>query len=575
MLNRHNHNYSGGFPIAVGDRYYSQDIFRDFVYLMEKSGLAITDIIGNIPYLVSGGYVTNGTNWDDIDITAAIGYHEYDVTVPDSFASLPPTTTTETLRAIRVESTVQSDFDISGATLDGSTVNYLKMEYQETNGNIRNRAKKAGSYNYEIIDSLLLTADSTPGTSKQVTVATFIGDGSSFLTITNIEPMNIGKIYLDKMYQDDSRNSIIKPAGSKLWELSSTLLVSSENEKPFEIFNFTYVFDSNKLFTDRGVFYNDNGVLVCNCGAWTNEGVINIFIKPDWLYTTGSTHFIFDSRYHTSIGIGSDGFFMSYNETTDTIDFNIFVDGANRIEIKTDPFTTNPSLQKWLAIQIGWTESGNDAKLFLDGVEMDGTTNGTKNVSGSGITGIDLSGHDNIVLGNHGDDPGFNLPAPGWYTGMLIKNVYSSTVDAEYVDPLTAVPYFTDNRIAGVNHTHVLDEFGNMGLSSLAVPDIIGDVEVSGKLIFNARYIPDGNTMFGAQTHNTIFDTLSPFIPVPGDKMIINGGMQTGATGHILADVRRNTLTTMTIRGLTLGGVSSSTVITDGAATPIQITAAW
>ena len=152
-INSHNKTYSGGFPVAVGDRDYAQDIFRDFWYLLEKAGLAIDDLLDSMPFLVSGGYVTKGTNWDDVDITAAIGYHEYDVTNPNSFASIPPTTKTDTLRAQRVESTAQTDFDISGATLDGSTTNYLKLEYSTTNGNSRNRAKKAGSYNYELVDN--------------------------------------------------------------------------------------------------------------------------------------------------------------------------------------------------------------------------------------------------------------------------------------------------------------------------------------------------------------------------------------------------------------------------------------
>jgi hypothetical protein len=470
MVNKHNPGYSGGFPVAVGDRYYSQDIFRDFYYLLEKSGLAIEDLISSIPFLVSGGYCVKGTNWDDMDITAAVGYHEFDVTSPDSFASIPPTTKTDTLRAQRVESTAQTDFDISGATLDGATVNYLKLEFVTTSGNSRTRAKKAGSYNYELVDSFLFTADSTPGTSKQVTIATFVGDGSSSLTITNIEPVNLAKLYLDTIYQDDSRLAVLKPAGSILWEFSSPSLANSNGLLPSRMFGIQYLpsTDSNARFSKRGIFRTDSGMLIYDY-SFGNAVGIKFRFKPTFVYNSGEK-FLFDTRGFTLSS--DDYFYFLYDGATQKYKFVIMEDASNKIEILSDAYASDVALQVWTDIVITLDKTNNDdadakgnAQMFIDGVIMDGGSNGTKTKTGNGIANINMAAID-FVIGKSGFAINSTAYGDGYFTDMLIFDGWNEDV-SNYDGTGLVKPNYAENRIAGINHNHITSEYGNRGLTSL------------------------------------------------------------------------------------------------------------
>lgn len=459
MINKHNPGYSGGIPIAAGDRYHGQDLFRDFFYLLEKSGLTIEDILSAVPFLASGGYVTKGTGWDEVDITAAIGYHEYDVTVPDSFVALPPTTKTETLRAQRVESTAQTDFDISGATLNGSTVNYLKLEYAETNGNSRTRAKKAGSYNYELVDSFLITANSTPATDKQVTLCTFVGDGSTFLTITNIEPVNLSKLFLDNIFQDDRRTAIIQPSNTILFEFSSYNLANSNNVLPTHILNVNVLTsdDSNAKFTNRNFVHLDDGNIIYPY-TWENEGAYLFRIKPNWAYDIASNVFMIDSRSKTVSS--TDRILLYYAAGTDKITFRVDDNASDNIIVESDVFVSTVTLNVWLDIMIAWSKSTNSVDMYINGVQQGGGVEGTKTTNGNGISSINMATTE-LSIGSERDvSPAFDTTINAYLTDMLIRPAYYNTT-TNHDGTASVKPYYNENRIAGINHNNIFDIYGN------------------------------------------------------------------------------------------------------------------
>ena len=193
MLDRHhNADFDSSspvkFPNFLNDRYFGQDIQRNFWYQLGQSGLAIKGLFGSNGLLFRDGAVEKGTNFDDVNIPESIGYVEFDITVQDEAQAwqVPALTKTETLQSVRVRTPAVLDFDISGATLDGGTTNYLKMAYSETDGRTRTKTHAAGSYAFERIRGVTITADSTPATSKEILLATFIGDGSSSLTVTQV-----------------------------------------------------------------------------------------------------------------------------------------------------------------------------------------------------------------------------------------------------------------------------------------------------------------------------------------------------------------------------------------------------
>ncbi len=181
MIAKHfNQEYDAGdgFPKNIGDRYYSQDMARDWYYMMDRIGLLAKDLIGELPLIVSGGVVSKGGSANEINITPCIGYVEFEVDVPDSYAALPPTDAQEDIDMIRTVSTQQTNLDIlATATLDGSTTNYVKLNYAEADGASRSRAKKAGSYAYDQSPSFAIVVDDTAPTDKDVCLLAFTWDG--------------------------------------------------------------------------------------------------------------------------------------------------------------------------------------------------------------------------------------------------------------------------------------------------------------------------------------------------------------------------------------------------------------
>jgi hypothetical protein len=177
----HNHEYSGGIPEAVGDRYYSQDLGRDFWYLLDKAGKILDDITNQVPIVLEGGVVSKGTG-DTINITAGRGYAGYQVTLPDDFGvAQPPTTINQDIEAIRIQWVAVNNLPVTYAVLDGVTVNYVKLRYLDLDLNDRDRAKKAGSYYYEKTPNYVIDVDTTVPTKYNICLATFTGTpGGSF-----------------------------------------------------------------------------------------------------------------------------------------------------------------------------------------------------------------------------------------------------------------------------------------------------------------------------------------------------------------------------------------------------------
>ena len=179
-----NHGYSSGIPLGAGDRYYSQDLGRDFWYLLDKTGQAVSDIIdGRSKFIISGGAVSQGVG-TTLNITAGVSYAPYSVTVPDTFVTIPPGTKSEDVALIRIAQVAQTNFAIPNATADGATPNYVKVKYLESNLNSRAKSKKAGSWSYEVSPSYLITVDSVAPTAYEVCLGTFLLTGGGAFTFS-------------------------------------------------------------------------------------------------------------------------------------------------------------------------------------------------------------------------------------------------------------------------------------------------------------------------------------------------------------------------------------------------------
>lgn len=182
----HNPQYSTGLPLAVGDRYYGQDLFRDFRYLQDLAGLTGMDLSGMGPFFISGGVVTQGAGLN-LNITLGVGYAAHSVDIVDSYSSLPPTTTTADIAFKRIAWSAQTNMNASSSTCaayvvvdDGATVQYVKVRYYELDGQTRTRAKKAGTYACEVAPAYKFYIDATPPTAYEVCLCTFTSAAGTY-----------------------------------------------------------------------------------------------------------------------------------------------------------------------------------------------------------------------------------------------------------------------------------------------------------------------------------------------------------------------------------------------------------
>lgn len=170
-----------GVPLSSGDREYAQDLYRDINYLQDRLGLILKDLESQIPLLLSGGVVSQGTG-ATLNITEGYGYAAYQAQVVNSYASTPPTTVNEDIEAIRVAWTAQTNMALPSYTPGGAT-NYVKVRYSDSNSSQRTRAKKAGTYYYDQAPSYTFVVDTSAPTKYDLCLASFV-EGAGVFTIT-------------------------------------------------------------------------------------------------------------------------------------------------------------------------------------------------------------------------------------------------------------------------------------------------------------------------------------------------------------------------------------------------------
>lgn len=189
-----NHRYMdyGGtrVPEGAGDRYWSQDLAGDMRYLQSLPVRAILALLGTESALLSGGAVSQGSSVTQANISAAVGVASMDVEVIDGSAawSVPPAHDTDTIKAMAACPSLV-DVDLSGGTLDGSTVNYVKLRPSES-PSVETRAREfsSGSYPFLVSESYAMVCDAVAPTEYDVLLATYVGNGTDTLTITQIVP---------------------------------------------------------------------------------------------------------------------------------------------------------------------------------------------------------------------------------------------------------------------------------------------------------------------------------------------------------------------------------------------------
>jgi hypothetical protein len=212
-MNHHNFQFSSGYPLAAGDRYYSQDLARDFYHLYDQLGTALLAVVGRLPGVPTLIRQTipaiNATLPNNqIDLSAALAVLPFLVTIPGASWAMPPPTTTFTANLPLAWAAQTVNVTTLGAS-GGGTAYKLYASYSEVNGPSRTRAKASGSYNYEITPTVVfgVTTGSIPADS--VLVATFTyNSGSSPITNLKMAPVASAAMFAATGLTGDSQAQV-------------------------------------------------------------------------------------------------------------------------------------------------------------------------------------------------------------------------------------------------------------------------------------------------------------------------------------------------------------------------------
>jgi hypothetical protein len=183
-----------GIPLRTGDYHYSQDRIRDFWHLKKWIGRIVRLFINSATGLLSGGAVTAGSI-PATQVSIALGSTASLLSVqkPGAAWGTPPATLMEDIEHV-FDFTALADQAVNAggvwnATLDGTTVNYLKVAYAETDGPTRSRAKAVGTYAYERVPSFVFSCSSVAPTDYEALLAKITGNGTTALVIVPNRPL--------------------------------------------------------------------------------------------------------------------------------------------------------------------------------------------------------------------------------------------------------------------------------------------------------------------------------------------------------------------------------------------------
>lgn len=293
-IDKHSRDYNTDtppVPEALGDVYRPHDLFRDLEYVNLKASQAALDILSRTGNTVMYGLaVTQGVG-DTIDVASGVAYVSFTVSVPDSYATNPPTVRNETA-VRRVAVTAQTNLSTANAVLDGLTPNFVKVAYAETDVASRQRIKAAGTYVYEKSDSFTVTIDTIGATATEIAIASFTGTAGGSFTITQSRQ---GDITAATVTAD------IVNTGSAVITTSAT--VGGLNVGRLQAYNTGWIANNDWTNVELAVMHNLNAPIA--------ELLVKLFISTDG---TDATSFeIGSGNVASSLDLGYTMFQTSVN----------------------------------------------------------------------------------------------------------------------------------------------------------------------------------------------------------------------------------------------------------------------
>jgi hypothetical protein len=287
-ISHHNPNFDASptpIPLAVGDRFYAQDIFRNFRYLQEYIGEINKRIYNQNKIIIDGLIVTQGAG-HTINISSGKAIVDYNVRHESGSWALPSSSTTSDISMLVEVPGAITNYNISSAITDGVTTNYVKLAYKETDGQTRTRAKKAGSYPFEIIPDYIVTVDNIAPTQYEVKLSEFTTDG---VTISFTVP---GDRSDNSLNYNDNFISFAR-VGIRTGNPGAGLHIKGDGSSN----SFIYL-DTDAVDQDIGIRFYEGGGLKYHLFHDASEDVLSMF--PDGA-TSGGIHI----KPNGYVGVGS------------------------------------------------------------------------------------------------------------------------------------------------------------------------------------------------------------------------------------------------------------------------------
>lgn len=368
MLNYTNPKYNGSpfIPVATGDRYYAQDLFRDIRYHQAQRGLILSRLFGSDKIIIEGMEVSQGVG-HTIDITLGKSLVPFNVVIPhqtNPWALYPDTETKDIVALIVIEADLLNQ-SITSANTDGVTTNYVKIKYNEEDGNTRTRAKKSGTYSYEVKPFYTITVDDIAPTSYEVVLETFTSNGSTITFLRGNDdriedgiqdinpniinfPIKSGEslAYGDWVHTDKNGEILIAPS-----TYETTITKQPSNPNASDTYHDMVILDNDNIAC---IYTNSSGGVTLV--IYDKDGSV---IKSETPYTSS----VYDIRDTRIFKVGSDRFLVTYLYSPSYTDYYELLDNAgNNIS---GPAQIDPLIASGASmIKAGGFSNGNYWVLF-------------------------------------------------------------------------------------------------------------------------------------------------------------------------------------------------------------------
>jgi hypothetical protein len=298
---------------------------------------------------------------------------------------------------------------------------------------------------------------------------------------------------METIVQDDSQDSLPVPAGATYLGFDSPNLANNAGITPYQRHNFEW-----RNYLDAGAKYTFQGVCLCNGGFALylntngNERSIYFRLRPGFAYDTALTVFILDSMSFS--GALTDFFTFIYDQITDKLMFYIWDDVGNRITITSNAFVANPALRTWHDILLRWKKGDNDADFWLNNVRQGGGVEGTKTITGAGITNINITST-TLAIGcetQYTGGPSNFAQSLFYIKDLMILNTSGTTYLSNYNGGASTKPYYLPTWYPGYKHSSLIDNNGNAGFNQLCTEKLIaGSIDIGAGQI-KMKKIPIG-----------------------------------------------------------------------------------